>query len=85
VQPAPHTLFSLPPCNHTSQAQAALLPSSPLLLSQPGVSASEQLQHGAADLPGLLKGSGSDVDMSLVLKAAREIPLEMLAAEYDKV
>jgi hypothetical protein len=46
----------------------------------------QQQQQGAgSDLPAVLKSSRTPVDMSLVLKAARDVPLHLLASEYEKV
>jgi hypothetical protein len=37
------------------------------------------------DLPAVLKSARTPVEMSLVLKAARDVPLHLLSAEYEKV
>lgn len=74
------------------QAQTHL-PTSTLLLegtNSPGLQADqqqqrEQQQRDDHDLPAVLKSSHTPVDMSLVLKAARDVPLHLLSAEYEKV
>jgi hypothetical protein len=55
---------------------------------QPQQQQQQQLATSAGtdhDLPALLKSSDTPVEMSLVLKAARDVPLHLLAEEYEKV
>jgi hypothetical protein len=37
------------------------------------------------ELPDLLKSHSSGVGMSLILRAARDVPLHLLSEEYEKV
>jgi hypothetical protein len=80
----------LPAC---LQAQAHL-PATPLMLEASASQLAQQQQQqqqenaelgSAHDLPAVLKSSSTQVDMSLVLKAARDVPLHLLSAEYEKV
>lgn len=77
------------------QAQAHL-PATPLMLEASDSQLAQQQQQqqsrqqmaelgSAHDLPAVLKSSSTQVDMSLVLKAARDVPLHLLSAEYEKV
>jgi hypothetical protein len=67
------------------------MPLTPLKLQGPSsiqAPVQQQQQQAAGtdqDLPALLKSSNTPVEMSLVLKAAREVPLHLLAEEYEKV
>jgi hypothetical protein len=45
----------------------------------------QQQQQDEDDLASLVKSSSSQVGMSLVLKAARDVPLHLLSEEYEKV
>lgn len=59
----------------------------PVTQLQLAAASQQQEQHPVhhTHLPAVLKSSDTPVDMSLVLKAARDVPLQLLSAEYEKV